>query len=733
MFITLFACLLLAMSVHAHVPGYEVIAVSGTVPTLDGIINPGEWADASMVNFDGITVYVKHYDWGGFVQVFVGFHIPDPTFSIFDEAMVSLDGWHDDGSPPNAPKSDDDLRCIISRIGLFTEEKGSIPPGAWTPSLDMHCLGAAQDSAQGYWEAEFEITYDNQMLLPFETNGLMLKTIDIDIGLEQTWPSFPNGDEVDLSTWGHLLWPGAAGSLTGGIGPNDPGDHDWYYDPEADPNNEMVQFKLTANGEDIIFNDITLIASGTGNDAIDISLVILATDANGNGNFDPGSDMVLERDIYPADNGQLRFNSFAHTISEGTTSYFLIIYQMSSASPVGATYHVDLTNIRGIGVSSGQIITLMMSLIGNTKTITASPTSVGSGSSNPGDHNWYYDPQGDPYNEMLQFDFTATNRADVQINSITLKSSGTGDDQNDIATIYLVLDSNNNGIYDTGDTLLLSGSYASDNGQLWLSFGTNPLVVSAGTTAHLLIAYEMTSSSSVGDTFKVQVISINAINVDTGAQETVNGLPITSGTKTTVAGPTPEVCSGILSLTLVPDTAEASGIISAALTGLVDCSGKTASVKWYSCQGAVVCTASVGETAGYCAFAAPAYEGRYLLYGCIDMNGDGDYGDFGEQAYDVLTVESEEESCTITNCGGCTDESTCTSIGCNWCDNVCQPGACEGENISDGNITNGGDGEEPAPFDITPYLMIGGAIIIGAALVAFAFYFTRRPPAPRRK
>lgn len=732
-FITLFACMLLAISVHAHVPGYQVTAVSGSVPTIDGFINPThdpyEWADASIVNFDSITVYVKHYEWGGFVQVFVAFHVPDITPDEDDNVMVSIDGWNDDGSPPNAPKWEDDVRCILTRGNLRFEEQGSAPPGNWVPIIvESHCGGVAHDFALGYWEAEFEITYDNQMLIPHQTNGFMLKVFDTFVG-KKSWPPSPNGDEFDLSTWGDLLWPALPGDLVAQVGENSPEDHGWYYDPDADPYNEMLQLSLTAGPESVIVNSLTLRASGTGNDAIDVDTVYVFHDQNGNGRFDSG-EPVKGSGSYAVDNGQLTISMGGHIIPAGNTQYFVIAYTMSMNAPIGSTYWFTLNSISAMGADSGQLIRVTgLPIISAVKTITASQTGIRPGSSNPGDHNWYYDPQADPYNEMLQFDFSATNGANVQINSVTVKASGTGNDNEDISTVYLVLDSNDNGIYDTADTLLVSGSYATNDGTLWLSLGTNPLVVPAGTSVHLLIAYGMTSSSSVGDTYKVQVIAINAVNLNSGAQETVNGLPITSGTKTTVSGPTPGVCSGILSIDLSPSTVGAGESVTATVLGLSQCTNKIVNVKAYSCYGTVICGIRLlTGSDGTCTFSAPSYVGVYPYYACLDINQDGDIGDPGEQAFDLIQVTSGGTNCAITNCGGCTDESTCTGAGCNWCDNVCQPGACEGENISDNGNGGNGDGGEPAPTDWTLYVVLIAAVILaGFGMLAFALYSTKRP------
>jgi hypothetical protein len=158
--------------------------------------------------------------------------------------------------------------------------------------------------------------------------------------------------------------------------------------------------------------------------------------------------------------------------------------------------------------------------------------SVAKGSNSPEDHNWSYDPEGDPYNEMLQFSLTAGSVEDVRVETITIEASGTGNDAEDIDVVDLVVDVNNNGSYDDSDIFLTNGSYPTDNGTLILTI-PGGRIIPPGSTEYWLIAYEMTNTSVYGDTFTFDLIYIDAFGVNSGSPIVPEGLPISACIKTT--------------------------------------------------------------------------------------------------------------------------------------------------------------------------------------------------------
>ncbi len=84
---------------------------------------------------------------------------------------------------------------------------------------------------------------------------------------------------------------------------------------------------------------------------------------------------------------------------------------------------------------------------------------------------------------MLHFRL-ATDSGDAILNSLTLQASGSGDDRQ-IDAVKLVLDENENGQVDSGDTMIGSGAFDADNGALQLQL-TEPYTLPIGTSDYLV-------------------------------------------------------------------------------------------------------------------------------------------------------------------------------------------------------------------------------------------------------
>jgi hypothetical protein len=152
------------------------------------------------------------------------------------------------------------------------------------------------------------------------------------------------------------------------------------------------------------------------------------------------------------------------------------------------------------------------------------------GGNTPGDHGSHFDPDADPYNEMLQINVSATNEGLVNLN-FTLVAFGTADDSTDIAQVDLIYDRNADGVFDTGDSILVSGSYGSDDGTLQLNSGFS---IAQGYTDTFLIAYQLTFTATAGETFRFNVTQILAIGFSSGLTIQVAGPPYMSAIKTMV-------------------------------------------------------------------------------------------------------------------------------------------------------------------------------------------------------
>ena len=76
----------------------------------------------------------------------------------------------------------------------------------------------------------------------------------------------------------------------------------------------------------------------------------------------------------------------------------------------------------------------------------------------------------------------------VELDSLTLTASGTGDDRQ-IRSVKAYVDENGNGAVDTGEPNVASGTFDQDNGQLSLQLPT-PYAIPAGQT-DILVTFDL--------------------------------------------------------------------------------------------------------------------------------------------------------------------------------------------------------------------------------------------------
>ncbi len=94
-------------------------------------------------------------------------------------------------------------------------------------------------------------------------------------------------------------------------------------------------------------------------------------------------------------------------------------------------------------------------------------------------------------NTLFQVSAKATR--DVQVKSLSVSVTGTGDDVADITAVKLVLDTNANGKKDANEVEVASGKFTEDNGTLTLETIV-PVVIPAGETSTLLVTWDVDPS-----------------------------------------------------------------------------------------------------------------------------------------------------------------------------------------------------------------------------------------------
>lgn len=205
-----------ATAVFAH-SGDIMVAVYGLTPTVDGLIEAGEWDDASSITIPvtggaNCTVYAKQDG----VNLYVGFNIPDSTDNGSDCCIVIFDVNHDGSTSLQT----DDMWLRVSRNGAKGEF--NVTAGGWYPTTVFGWTAEASSTASG-WQLEYNITY-SKLDVTAGTNktlGIMFLNIDKDVAVGwYVWPSTasiskpstwsdmtPNGYNwiPEFSTWTSLL------------------------------------------------------------------------------------------------------------------------------------------------------------------------------------------------------------------------------------------------------------------------------------------------------------------------------------------------------------------------------------------------------------------------------------------------------------------------------------------------------------------------------------------------
>ena len=137
----------MVIGVRGHNPGYEIVAVYGSTPTIDGSMSVGEWDDAALVSFNNTEVFVKQDG----VNFYIGFNVSDATFNE-DSVGFCIDVDHDGG----LTLQPDDVGLGVNRTGTLIE--ANVIGGTWALK-EVSGWTAVVNSTSDMWQAEFNITY----------------------------------------------------------------------------------------------------------------------------------------------------------------------------------------------------------------------------------------------------------------------------------------------------------------------------------------------------------------------------------------------------------------------------------------------------------------------------------------------------------------------------------------------------------------------------------------------
>ncbi|MHC5036682.1 MAG: Kelch repeat-containing protein, partial [Planctomycetota bacterium] len=122
----------------------------------------------------------------------------------------------------------------------------------------------------------------------------------------------------------------------------------------------MLQMNVAAGpAEGVTVTSITLSASGSGNDAMDITAVGLYVDANNNGTYEAGTDVPsLATGVYIGDNGMLPL-TLSRSLAAFASEDWIVVYTFTGSLTAGTTFQVSVTAAAGTGAISAQPVTVL--------------------------------------------------------------------------------------------------------------------------------------------------------------------------------------------------------------------------------------------------------------------------------------------------------------------------------------------------------------------------------------
>ncbi len=168
-----------------------------------------------------------------------------------------------------------------------------------------------------------------------------------------------------------------AGKGKAEVGQKNIGNHSWMYDSEEpDLDNEMLQLSLLAEGEDIELGNITIKASGAGDDTR-IDRLEIYLDENKNGKVDDNEIIIGDsQPAYLEDDGKVVLE-LDYTLTNNMADNILIVYTMKETISEGE-FSLKVESLYGVGESSEKSIMFSgLPISSGVKTVLQEKTCLG--------------------------------------------------------------------------------------------------------------------------------------------------------------------------------------------------------------------------------------------------------------------------------------------------------------------------------------------------------------------
>ena len=133
---------------EAYDPSYVIVAVYGSTPLIDGVINSTEWSDAASVSFNETEVLTKQDG----LNLYVGFNMSYAPFLTYDAVIVFMDVEANGGLTLQS----DDIALVVWANETLGE--ANVTGGVWT-AREVTGWNAEMQSIPNLWQVEFNITY----------------------------------------------------------------------------------------------------------------------------------------------------------------------------------------------------------------------------------------------------------------------------------------------------------------------------------------------------------------------------------------------------------------------------------------------------------------------------------------------------------------------------------------------------------------------------------------------
>ncbi|MHC5036848.1 MAG: InlB B-repeat-containing protein [Planctomycetota bacterium] len=334
-----------------------------------------------------------------------------------------------------------------------------------------------------------------------------------------------SGDVVSSENPTFVLMDGPktlTANFIGGIGlglsagPSNPGDTNERLDATGVP---MLQLALTAGHlEPINVSVVRISVTGSSNEAATVTNADLFVDVDGDGRYTPMTDRVFQGgQTFPADEGTAVFTATPPVQVPASEALFLLL-----TFDLNATVNDDFraqvlgnADVTAVGASSGLPVSLIGApVVGGQKKACAAGTA-GTLSVFRGLHSAPSAtlPPGSSSVAMVQFGVRTSSLEGGTISAVTFTGTGSGNDATEVTGLRLYRDTNGNGLLDSGEPLLGTGTYGTNDGTVTISGMNESLTVSSQT--FWLVTYNFSAGAGTGS-FRTGIAQETDITVTGG-------------------------------------------------------------------------------------------------------------------------------------------------------------------------------------------------------------------------